>query len=164
MMNSEEASWCLSRFTFIIYLPFSIKKKKSHPISLRPFHKGFFVVRHELNNCYRMWAQNTHIGRRVYTVWIVLHYAPWSPPPGALINPSQFWHIETKHVWASGEVGCGTWQQSTAIVSGCRCCFLREAKKIFFKYCKNSPSILRACSVPVHCKRGSGLKMCMNHR
>lgn len=98
-MNSEEASWSINFVLLhIYYIPSLQRQKKSHPISLRHFHKGFFVSRHELNNCYRMGAQNTHIGRRVYTVRIVLHYAPRSPAPGALINPSQFWHIETERV------------------------------------------------------------------
>lgn len=57
-----------------------------------------------------------YIEHLVYTVRTALHCAPLSLIPGALINPSYFWHIETKHVWARKvhhEVGNSTQWEGT---------------------------------------------------
>lgn len=57
--------------------------------------------------------------RLVYTVRTAQHCAPLSLIPGALINPSDFWHIQSEHVRARkvlGTVGASTQLQS---ILGC---------------------------------------------
>lgn len=64
-----------------------------------------------------MCGQNTPTQRRgASTGPTVPHCAPLSRIPGALINPSYFWHIETEHVWArevQRTVGNNTMREQT---------------------------------------------------
>lgn len=101
---SDEAYWQLQSCFFSSTNLYAWMSKNTVPFySVQHVHKRFFVAKHLYqNDCFRMRAQNTphYIKQLVYTVWTVLHYAAPSLIPGALINPSEFWHIDTKHVWA----------------------------------------------------------------